>query len=86
MFVGDRYFFLKKKDVYWFLIKTGSKEHPKKLDLRFLFRVCSTSGVFGSSLAHFGSLLVPFWSPFGSLWIPSLIHLEFPTVRLFLVN
>jgi hypothetical protein len=35
-----------------------------------LFRPCSAGDVFESSLAHFGSLLAPFWLPFGILLVP----------------
>ena len=34
------------------------------------FRSCSAGDVFESSLAHFGSLLAPFWLPFGLLLVP----------------
>ena len=50
--------------------KMAPKNNRGLTCFRHFFRPCSAGDVFESSLAHFGSLLAPFWLPFGLLLVP----------------
>ena len=77
MFWGDLFWYFGESEVYWFMIRNISEKHSREHHFRCLFRFCSASGVFEGSLAHFGSLLVPFLlASFGSCWVSFLIHFE----------